>query len=294
MKKKNQTQKQKKIKIERTPEERAARRTGRKRVYTRILDILCIISGTFFVTIYIPYFFWHITKGHLIDTLAAVLVFIGVLLPFSLRKPLRKWLKKAYTPLKSVWCFAMVFYMVTFSIFCLYIIGHEDAQIPENDGQKVVIVFGCQVYSENSLSIELKARLNQAAEVLDCYPDALCIVSGGQGNDEPVSEAYAMKKYLVEKKNTDENRILEEDHSTSTNENVRFSLEKLKTAGYDPEECTLICISNNYHTPRILWLLDRQGINDAVTVSAPTPYLFNQYIYTVREYMSYIYLLIFG
>ena len=281
--------------------ERAARAEARKKKPPRsgreralfALDLLCAVSGVFLLVVYLPYCFWHLSKGHLLDVVVSLLVLVCTALPFFLRKLLRRLLKKAYTPLKAVWCFCMCFYMVSFSVFAVYINFHGDEPYVDDGKQPVVVVFGCQIHTEDHLSAELYSRLDSAAEALAAHPGAICVVSGGKGSDEPVSEAYAMKKYLVGKKGVDPDRILLEDRSSDTDENVRFTLELLQSSGYPPDRCSLICVSSNFHTPRIALLLRRQGC-ECATVSAPTPYLFTRCVYTVREYMSYIFLWLFS
>ena len=275
-------------------EKTAEKRAKRKKAWGIVLNILCALSGSFFVGVYIPYFIWHLSRGHKLDVAASLLVFAGVLLPLILRVPLRKLLKKLYTPLKIVWCFAMCFYMVTFSIFFVAVHTHDDVPQLQTDRQKVVVVFGCQVHESGALSAELSSRLKKAAAILEKYPEAICVVSGGQGSDEPYSEARAMKEYLVKRKNVDEGRILTEERSTSTAENIRFSIDRLKEEGYEIEDCAFICVSSTFHTPRTYYLCRKLGVPECSTVSAPTPYRFLDYLYTVREYMSYVYLLIFG
>ena len=259
-----------------------------------VLDALCAVSGVFFVGVYLPYILWHLPKGHPADVTVSLLVFAFVLLPFAFRKFLAKILKRAYLPLKCVWCFAMVFYMISFSVFSLAITLHDDAPFAESDRQTVVIVFGCQVHEDGALSRELLSRLDAAAKVINEHPDAVCVLSGGKGDDEPTSEAQAMKTYLTKEKNIKESRLLLEERSSDTDENLRFSLETLKDAGYDAGDCSFICVSSNFHTPRIRLLFSRMGLGDCATVSAPTPNLYNRYVYTVREYMSYVSLFLFG
>lgn len=265
-----------------------------KRVWGRVFDGLCVVSGCFFLGIYLPYFLWQGSRGRVADICASLMVFSGVLLPFAFRKLLKKWLKRAYIPLKSVWCGAMCFYMVSFLVFCTVIYGHDDVPHVPSDKQQVVIVFGCQVHQNGRLSAELASRLDKSAELLEEYPEAICIVSGGKGSDEPTSEGWAMKNYLVTEKKIEEKRILTEEASQSTVENLKFSVAELEKAGYKIEECSFICVSSSFHTPRIYLLCGRLGIDDCATASAATPYPFLEFIYTVREYMSYVYLLIFG
>lgn len=264
---------------------------GRRR--TRVLNGLCLLSGSFFLLMYIPYFFWHAAKGHPADTAAALLVFFCVLTPFLFRHPLKRLLKRAYTPLKCIWCTGMCFYMVTFLIFCGIIHTHDDVVFKESDRQTVVVVFGCQVMMDGRPSAELRARIDTAARVLKDHPDALCVTAGGKGENEPVAESVRMKELLVEQ-GIDGERILTEEQSTSTAENLAFSLTVLKEKGYDPQDCAFIFVSSGFHTPRILLLGERSGLRHCATVSSDSPYLFLEFLYTVREYMSYVHLFIFG
>ena len=258
-----------------------------KGVLCWILDGLCILSGAFFLGIYIPYFFWHLFQGHWADILASVLVFIGVLVPFFGRKFFKRLLKKVYLPLKIFWCCAMCFYMVTFSVFCIVIGNHSDVPHKENDRQQVVMVFGCKIHRDSSPSSELRSRLDRTVELLKEYPEAICVVSGGKGDDEPMADYLISKGVSVD-------RIFRETKSTDTVENLKFSLELLEEKGYKKEDCSLICVSSSFHTPRIFLLCNRFGVEDCATVSAPSPNKFLEFTYTIREYMSYVYLLLFG
>lgn len=72
------------------------------------------------------------------------------------------------------------------------------------------------------VSLTLKLRLDAALEYLEHSPNTAVIVSGGKGDGENISEAEAMKRYLVSH-GVDEGRIITEDKSTSTWENFKFS-----------------------------------------------------------------------
>ncbi|WP_024291572.1 YdcF family protein [Lacrimispora indolis] len=84
-----------------------------------------------------------------------------------------------------------------------------------------VIVLGARV-KETGISKSLKNRLDQAMEYLDDNPSTILVLSGGQGDDEPVSEAAAMRDYLVFNGVREEQLILE-TRSTSTVENIAYS-----------------------------------------------------------------------
>ena len=103
------------------------------------------------------------------------------------------------------------------------------------DSTDCVIVLGCQVLGETPTDM-LCDRLDAALELLEENPEALCVVSGGQGNLEDISEAEAMRRYLNAHGIADE-RIITEDRSTTTDENIRFTAELLSEIG----------ISDNIH-----------------------------------------------
>jgi uncharacterized SAM-binding protein YcdF (DUF218 family) len=84
-----------------------------------------------------------------------------------------------------------------------------------------VIVLGARV-KETGISKSLKERLDKAIEYADDNPSAILVLSGGQGADEPVSEAAAMRDYLVFN-GVKEEQLLLESRSTSTVENIAYS-----------------------------------------------------------------------
>ena len=74
---------------------------------------------------------------------------------------------------------------------------------------QVMLVLGCQVHPWGP-SILLQDRLDEALTYLEDHPEMTVVVSGGQGPDEPTTEARAMADYLMEK-GVEESRILLED-----------------------------------------------------------------------------------
>ena len=133
---------------------------------------------------------------------------------------------------------------------------------PDIDGQ-TLIVLGARVY-ESGPSRMLMYRLDKAAEYMNEYPQAVCIVSGGQGDDEPFTEASAMARYLIARGISPE-RIIEEDKSTSTNENIRLSSQLI------PLDSTgVIIVTNDFHQFRASVYARNNGL-EVRSVSAFTP-----------------------
>lgn len=85
-----------------------------------------------------------------------------------------------------------------------------------------VVVLGARVYAEGP-GASLKARLDAAYTYLEANPESKCVVTGGRGEDEPATEASVEKQYLVDR-GIESGRIIMEDKSMSTEENLRYSL----------------------------------------------------------------------
>lgn len=137
-----------------------------------------------------------------------------------------------------------------------------------------LIVLGCQVQGTVP-SRMLRQRINAAADYLNTYPDAICIVSGGQGPGEDISEAECMRRCLVQM-GIDSGRILLEDQSTSTMENLRFSMELMDHGA------TAAIVSNEFHLYRAGQMASSLGL-DADLIPADTEFPILRTSYFLRE-----------
>ncbi|WP_097014053.1 YdcF family protein [Anaerocolumna aminovalerica] len=116
-----------------------------------------------------------------------------------------------------------------------------------------VIVLGAQVKGK-VLSKTLKSRMDTACKYLKGNKDAKVIVSGGQGDGEDISEAEAMSNYLV-KQGIEPYRIIKEDQSVNTYENIKYSKKFLKE-----ETALVILITSSFHVYRAMGIAKRQGL----------------------------------
>lgn len=129
------------------------------------------------------------------------------------------------------------------------------------DGLPYLVVLGAQM-KENGPSVALQRRLDRACDYLVRNPDTLCVVSGGQGSNEPVSEAQGMKTYLVGRGIAKE-RIIMEERSRDTQQNLAFSRALI------PAEVTRVgIVTSNFHVYRSLQLARKQGFPDAQGLAA--------------------------
>lgn len=123
-----------------------------------------------------------------------------------------------------------------------------------------VVVLGAHVRTSGP-SRALALRLDKAYEYAVKHPDAILIVSGGQGSNEPCTESFAMKQYLTEK-GLPKDRVLEEDQSANTRENLTFSKAMI------PNGASVGIVSNGFHICRALHLAKILGYEDVSGIPA--------------------------
>ncbi len=141
---------------------------------------------------------------------------------------------------------------------CCIFVHYRDQGRPDLD---YIIVLGAQM-KPGGPSAVLKFRLDAACDYLTANEDTLCVVSGGQGANEPCTEAEGMRDYLVERGIAPE-RILMEDQSTDTSENIAYSAALI--GGTDKD---VGIVTNNFHVFRGVMLARHAGFEDACGISA--------------------------
>ena len=159
----------------------------------------------------------------------------------------------------SVFLILTLIYFMTMHI----LISSEIANIPDNNSDYAIIL-GARLYGYIP-SPSLALRLDTAIEYLRASPRTIAIVSGGQGKGESMSEAEAMKSYL-EDRGISAERIVIEDKSTNTKENLELSFEKAGMHGAS-EESSFLIISSKYHLYRAKLLARRIGFEADVLPS---------------------------
>lgn len=123
-----------------------------------------------------------------------------------------------------------------------------------------IIVLGAKVNGE-APSRTLAERIKTAHKYLISHPHAIAVLSGGQGPDEGIAEAECMRRELI-KLGISENRLLLETQSTTTWENLRFSLAVIKgKTGQLPERIGLL--SSDSHLFRACLFAKKCGVTAA-------------------------------
>lgn len=157
-----------------------------------------------------------------------------------------------------------------------------EALSDETQNSDFVIVLGAALHGEQ-MSLTLFTRINKALGYLNSHPNTKVVVAGGQGAGESITEAEAMKRFLVAN-GINENRILKEDKSTSTIENLRFSKAIIEKHTTDTPHIMLV--TNDFHSYRAKMLAHREGMKVyALPSETPLSVRFNSYF---REYFAVI------
>lgn len=146
-----------------------------------------------------------------------------------------------------------------------------------------VIILGAQVRGTR-ITKSLKKRLEKAYEYLDENPNTVAIVSGGQGEGEDLSEAQCMRDYLIQY-GISEERIIMEDKSTNTAENIEFSMEKIKEHS-KKESPQVGVITNNFHVYRAVAICKKSGYEISGIAAKSDKILFVNYM--VREFFAIV------
>lgn len=152
----------------------------------------------------------------------------------------------------------------------------SNAQTDRDAKRSYLIVLGASVQGDVP-SLSLQHRLEGALDYLEQVPESIAVVSGGQGPGENISEAQCMHDWLVSHGIAEE-RILMEDRSTSTLENLKFSWDIIRSRGGKPDDIAVV--SSGYHLYRAKTMARSLGLSVAGIRGNP-----GYPIYTVGMYI---------
>lgn len=142
-----------------------------------------------------------------------------------------------------------------------------------------IIVLGAGIMGKEVTPL-LAARIEKGIEQLRYNPEAMLIMSGGQGKGEDIPESVAMAAYAVEK-GVDERKIILEQKSKTTKQNLSFSMELIKN-----KDSKIIIVTTAYHVFRALLLAKKQGIK-CIGIGSKTKWYFTLNA-MIREFIGYL------
>ncbi len=223
----------------------------------KLLRIICIVVGAFLV----------------LDTVIVSMLSnfnLGVILPAMIGAPLLllgAFMHHMDTGFLAVVKWVLLGCYALGAVFLLVmgiLMGTAAKRADEVDAD-ALIVLGAAVHGDKVTWV-LSNRLDTAADYLDAHPDAICVVSGGKGDGESVTEASAMQKYLIERKGIAASRILVEDRAENTRENFAFS--KAMIEERLGEDAKIAFVTTDFHVFRAQRVAKKAGI-DAEGLAAP-------------------------
>lgn len=173
----------------------------------------------------------------------------------------------------TVLCVGILIFTVTEAIIIHASFGQPDADC------EYIVVLGAKV-NGTAPSLSLSDRIRAAESYLKAHPDTVAILSGGQGEDEGISEAQCMFEGLTAQ-GIDPNRLWLEDQATSTWENIRFTLDLIEEKTGDRPE-TIGLVSSEYHLFRADLFARECGV-ETVGIPAATSWFSIKLNYFMRE-----------
>lgn len=168
-----------------------------------------------------------------------------------------------------------------FAGFLLYSIVY--AIIPKRKKYDFIIIHGAGLINGERVTPLLQRRIDKAIDAFkkSTNPDVMIIASGGKGGDEKVSEAQAIANYIFEETDVPRDKVILEDKSTTTYENLLFSQELGEKLVDNPR---FLFVTNDYHVFRTSTFARRIGMNGdglgCTTVSYYIPSAF------IREFVA--------
>ena len=250
----------------------------RKTIFTIIRSIITILSVIFAAFMILPMGQGIVNIGNLSGLALCVWLFCVCVAPI-------------HRSLRSLFCrrkftkFLYRFVNTCFIIFAVYgtivtsLMVWAALQPPAENATAVVL--GAQVKPWGPSAV-LYGRISGAKNYLDEHKNANAVLSGGQGGDEPTSEAKCMYDCLGEL-GIDQSRLYMEDRSTNTKENIKNSLQVIEDNGLNSD---LAIATDFYHQLRVRIIMKQLGRSENVgAVNSDTSIIYLP-VFTVREWFA--------
>ncbi|BDR67751.1 YdcF family protein [Clostridium tetani] len=174
----------------------------------------------------------------------------------------------------------VIIYSILFGIILTLILGMNIYLFGRNskaEKSDCIIILGCSVYGETP-SPFLQWRIEEGYRLYKEGYGRYILASGGKGPGESISEAEAMKRYLISK-GVKEEYIIKEDKSTSTMENLKNCNKIMEKKGLK----NAVIVSNKYHLKRASLMTKKVGIDSSFSGVYVTSYKKHEIYGFIRE-----------
>jgi len=224
---------------------------------------------------------WDILSGiMLIIYVIAINIMSGVIVAFSLQIAIlgiifiayhfvrnkikeNKFMPKGFKYIKIFICIGLTFFFAMEVIIISF---------PKHNEKKddYILVLGAGLTNRTTPTEILRGRLDVAIKCLNENENAYLVLSGGQGIDEDLPEADAMSKYLQDR-GVNKDKIIIEDKSRDTNQNFKFSKEKIEEHSHKLlKDVDVKIVTTDFHAFRSSILAKRNGYASFDNYSSPT------------------------
>lgn len=179
---------------------------------------------------------------------------------------------------RAVWIITALCAAVVIVVSVIMYTGYD--RFDGNYQGQTVVTMGAKINGD-SPSASLEKRLDATVELMNEYPEAKCIVTGGQGNNEIMPESTVMANYL-KGKGIKADRIYEENKATNTEENIEKSEQLIKKEGLDED---IIIVTDGYHQYRSNRYAEKSGVSSQGYDVSTSPGLWLSFHF--REVMAF-------
>lgn len=236
------------------------------------MRVLIPVGGVIFLWCLLPVFTGHIVNiGNATGMVAgAVLLLTGIFPGWPAHLP---------SALRWILRIAVIAICIT-AVVETILIARAVTRRPSNGD--TLVVLGCTVYGETP-SRMLYERIDAAEKFLRENPDSCAVLSGGQGKEENISEAEAMYRTLTAR-GIDPSRLYREDRSTTTQENLKYSLEVIRENGLSEH---IAIATNEFHIYRAGKIAEKLGLTYSAVPAHTAWWLFATFY--IRELYGILY-----
>ncbi len=256
----------------------------RPREISALRKMLMLVFGLLFGWCIAPVFF-HISG---IGVISSSAVMLGIFLTAMFWHLIdRNWtFKKSAAVSLAALLFAAG--VAAFGIVSGMMLKASLTAVPSDCPNYTLVVLGCKAHGDKP-SWMLNDRLEKAFSILSENPNVKCVVTGGMGDDEQFTEAFVMRKYLVEK-GISPDRIYMEELSESTEENLLYSKSLIRLYGLSEN---IVIVTDRFHELRARIWAEKSGFRNIYSGCCETRlYLVTGYWF--REMFGLARLYLFG
>ena len=213
--------------------------------------------------------------------IALILIFIG----FASKTFLRFWAALGQSSIgrifKTLLCVVLIVGLILLVVITAQMIAacHRP---PEPDSHATAIVLGCEIRGDKP-SPMMARRLTVAKTYLEEHPEAKAVLTGGLGEGESYTEAEVMERWLIAE-GIDEARLILENKSASTEENIRFAKELMQEEELGPE---VVIVTSDFHLYRGMYIAQHLGLEPSGLASKTSTWLLPTFY--MRELAAVVY-----